>query len=630
MLTIREKLTHFTHIHRSVPRLIPAAFRHDSLYLRADQAAVPAHLQSLLSSVSSLSYDWNYGHPWDTHDNDPPMDGTAFCRLAAPPSPSAPSPLVNLRHLALQMFISNDDLFEDADVDAEAGKQLAAVFPSPNAFPHLTSLQLNGHHAMSVWFSSVFDRLPALSEVVLVNWRLDVADLVTLLEHESLTNIRVDGHIVHWAHVDDCMCQEELMLTPPWLTLQLPLEEEMHRCDGPRQHSAIIPALLHNLAAQSCSSTETRRVTRPAPVQPSDEKEASSRCTCYGLERLNISCDDGLSDEHIDAVRSIASMHSLTAVDLPGLLDPRALLEFATAASPSTLPHLRVLRCAPDEDTRVLGEVALRCVSAVLDCIRRFVLQLEVLRLEMISDATAAQALTIALQCRHLKRLEFAPKRICSDSRLVLWPSAGPFPLLHLHSLEMDSINIGNELLVRLVHSCPGLEDVQLHLADASLTLLCAFSRHRYLRRLHLHSKSDTLFDDPAVVTALRELAVAMDGEQLLQPFSSLRFLRVDWGWASTPACMSKRTEPVVELLSLLPAVLRYAPLSHVHLALPYSPSELHLFAAFSQLRRLAVVGDKWVQTTWGAGVHLMAKVFPHKGALEPFRWVQSEELTLS
>ena len=57
LLDVREKLTHFTHIHRSLPRLTPAAFRHDSLDLLVDEEPVPPHLLPLLSSVASLSYD---------------------------------------------------------------------------------------------------------------------------------------------------------------------------------------------------------------------------------------------------------------------------------------------------------------------------------------------------------------------------------------------------------------------------------------------------------------------------------------------------------------------------------------------------------------------------------------------
>ena len=260
------------------------------------------------------------------------------------------------------MFVPSDsdmDDGDDGDVDDEAGVQLAAVLSSPKAFPHLTSLQLNGHDGSPMWFTSVLDSLPALRKVVLLNLTMDVMELFYVLLHATLSHIHIGGRVVHCRPLSACVCQEGLQLTPHWDTLVLPLEEILQRLHNARPHPAIIPALIEDLTAESLNSNEARIVLRQRPAQPSDEKEElSSGSTCRGLQRLNVFSNGGLSAVHRAAVRSIASLRSLTAVDLPALMDPAALLEFATAASPSTLPHLRVLRCAPVEHSNVPAETA--------------------------------------------------------------------------------------------------------------------------------------------------------------------------------------------------------------------------------------------------------------------------------
>ena len=239
LLTICEKLKHFTRLHRSLPRLTAAAFRHDSLLLEVWRKPMPPHLRPLLSAVSSLSCNFEHDHLENCAD---------FCSMATASSTTAPSTLVNLRHLALRIadapsMASDDPKWEQA---VTAFEQLSGVLSSPNIFPRLTSVALMIWEPSFCWFRSFLSCLPTV-RVIVVKSSLSTADLLALLRLPAVERVEVDGRVQHnLRSVIECGCQRALSLSAFCHTLLLPLEEST--IDGSSGHRALVPLLLSQQA----------------------------------------------------------------------------------------------------------------------------------------------------------------------------------------------------------------------------------------------------------------------------------------------------------------------------------------------------------------------------------------------
>ena len=558
MLTLVEKLTALTYIHRSLPRLTPAAFRHDCLRLGVDKAALPGHLQPLLSAVSSLYYDFECATEVDDDDDeeDPfprqrSLDVAAFCHLAAPSAPSAWSPLVNLRHLALRIpgdpFIFPRDEETDEDVQVRlmresAVDQLAAVVSSPSAFPHLTSIQLDAWLNDTTWLRAALPSLSSLRRVIITAHSMSVDLLLALLRLPSLTDLEVNADIEHANSVAECGCHGPLVLSSHCHTLFVAFRETLHQRPFGVGHRELLPSLFEQLA------TESQRATYAE--QPSDEKaERSLPEPSTRLRTLRVDyqwCGD--EQQAMAAMLSIASIRCLRTIDLFDMGEPDLLVAFVNAASPSSLPYL--------QDLRVLFWEASHA-QALHRFARRFASQLRSLLMWVDCGLVADQAFAVALQCVQLRRLNLYvdPDKHRGDPYPFHWPGGGPSPL-PLHTLIVENIDISNKQLGQLLHCCPALEDARLHTWDLCISVICALSEHRRLRRLSFRSNMCREDEDSKGAKALRKLLAAMDGEKQLRPFTSLRFLRVDWAWYR-----SIHDRHVQELLPLLPAVFRCAPL---------------------------------------------------------------------
>ena len=633
LLTITEKLTHFTHIHRALPRLTPVAFKFDWLRLHVAEQPMPAHLQPLLASVSSLSYYWESKDERNSSD----LDCTAFCSLLTAPSHSVSSPFVNLRHLALRLSPtpSLDDDEEDVEEEdddgddeemgmgrKEAKRTVADVFSSPNAFPHLTSLQLSGWLRSAGWFRSALSCLPSLRKIVLVGWRMKVADLLAVLRLPQLEHVEVRCFVEHDEDgVSACGCLGEVSLLVNCHTLRLPLGHwKPEHC--PVGHRAVIAVLYQQLAMESRDTAADGRQRWQTSAASDEEKQHPE--TIAGLQRLSVFSRFVLSVNDVAAMTSIASIRSLRAVDFDSVRNMEAMAAFADAASPSILPHLRDLRCAAAKHIDSVTGAVFDAAHAVLCCVNRFASQLRVLQLTVQGDEdVTAELFTVVQQCSQLRRLRVCEMLAAGSTfvprRCALAVVTSP-PLLHLHSLIIDRAHIAKEQLIDLLHRCPALEDVQLCTPDLSLAILSALCQHQRLRRLSLLSHWER-FNDGEEVAALRQLVAASTTQPM---FSSLSCLRVHWTWEHRAAGLQLiSSEPRLhaglnysqyqttkepeqypflghhseEQMALLPAALHSAPLRHLHLGGPYNGSNLHLFATLSQLRVLLVIRSVQLET---------------------------------
>ena len=131
------------------------------------------------------------------------------------------------------------------------------------------------------------------------------------------------------------------------------------------------------------------------------------------------------------------------------------------------------------------------------------------------------EAFAVALLCSQLRRLEVT--QLSSDVKPTAFPALEGGALFlprlaHLHTLSL-SLSIGTDSLVRLLLSCPALEDVHLATFELSLTIFCALAHHSQLRRLALDSCRECLFNDSRVEPDLRAMVDAEDEDEPVPPF---------------------------------------------------------------------------------------------------------------
>ena len=601
LLTVHEKLTVFNRLHRSLPRLTPASFQHDQLSFHQRRHCIPAHLLPLLSAVSSL----HYGSGGTRHGHTVPggeQQFATFCDSLAPPSHDSPTPFSNLRHLTLHLPEGR------RETEPMNHRRLARTLRTPNALPLLTSIHITGRYCLDRHIGGALLFLPSLTKVVLSRWSMGVADLLALLRVPSLAHLEVTGKLEHTTTQDasDCGCGHELTVSASCHTLLLPLREVgVYGVRG--LHCAVLPLLYEQLALDSDHGAPDQR--GPDGRQPPDlcdekdeKKEASRALTAPQVQRLAVLRRGRLVAKVITTpLTSVAFIRSLRILTLSSNYEVHDLDGFAAAASPSTLPHLQTLRYAGGQHVP-----SLRGVDAayhVVHCIRAFALQLRELQFEVLNQEVAAAVFNAALQCSQLRVLQVYSATL----DLTLYPvdtcrslSGDRLPP-SLHTLVLHHFSIDNGQLTNLLLRSSTLEDVHLQTPILSPNVMCALAHHPRLRRLCLESDGlQNRRELPLVRGALRRLVASTSKGQ--KAFSSLRFLRVHLTslfrqFAYIPRdCAVVRRRHTMELLSLIPVVIRHAPLVHLHLASPYMDSGLHLFSSFTQLRVLCVQRSAHVQ----------------------------------
>ena len=420
LLTIREKLAHFTHIHRSLPRLTPAAFRHSTLQLNAHNKSATLWLRPLLSSVSSLSYDWDQvkvDKEGKWHHVPVPMLGySSFLQSLAPRSPSASSFFSNLRHLELLLpsKVRDDNggnNNEPDDAYETVMDQLSALLSSPNAFPLLTGFHFDGRRSDFAKFRSVLPCLSALRQVALHAWTMSVVDLFALLRLPGLDVVEVHATVCHVQGSAACDCQGEITLSSGCRTLRLSLSEHTatgHQHSPTTRHRRVVPLLFDHLATLSaCPAVEERSVSRQTPQSRIQGKVCRPESDCAGatLLRLSLILKRRTPPHEAAELTSIASLGSLRALDLLTHSESKAMAAFAVAASPFRLPHLRALRCCIDTYSGTLTAAHTVTAQAIVRCICMFASQLHVLDVPVLDGDTTSEALAALLHCSQLRRL---------------------------------------------------------------------------------------------------------------------------------------------------------------------------------------------------------------------------------
>ena len=284
-------------------------------------------------------------------------------------------------------------------------------------FPHLHSVQLSSRLNPVDWALPVLACLPALRRVALIGFSICVANFLALLWLPALTHIELDAIIYHKISPIDCGCFGEVPVSAQWRTLILPLDERVVGAShlDATGHRAVIPVLLGQLSiasggAISPDADDSSRHGQEAMLY-SDDEQTSSRT--LSLQKLRVFFKEPAS-QFRDSLSAVASIRSLRVLDLLCLYDTNAMLAFATAATPSSLPHLRALRCAAVEHGGAVTTAMNSAARAVLRCILRFAPQLRRLQVVVHDGPAADEAFSNALQCSQLRRLEMCTLPVSS------------------------------------------------------------------------------------------------------------------------------------------------------------------------------------------------------------------------
>ena len=476
-LTLREKLLQLTRLSHAFPVLTPACFRRDDINLNTTYvkaiAASKRH-QYLFSQLQSLSYV--YQPPQHTVDGEQQVDdkkdgervkegeqqlqpSSAYQQFVHLIMPLSSSAATSVFPALLSLTVVADPHFTQSTCN-----ELFAALPH---LSHLSTLHFathdkdTGERVTSVALSEL-RHCPALRQLTLDNHAIDHRTFVLLctlpLAHLDLSGVK----LIRSLSSD---------VTSPAMAARL-LDSTAQRY-GSSWRSVLLPKAKQEADEQVIDAVLNayfQHVDAPATM---DVERASSchSATPAVLEYLN--CNSQISSS---VYSSLASLTSLTTLDLDGVRVNADTLEVSPFFTPSLAPRLPQLvhfisprnyrEVADDDKDKQLQRVNQFYISFLV----AYSSQLRTMRLKVPDTCLCIDIVNAVFKCHQLRKLTLSLYSYAYGEEetveLPEQPVTPAVPLLQLHFLKLHGLPLTDVGLAALLRACPNVENLKLAKSD--------------------------------------------------------------------------------------------------------------------------------------------------------------------
>ena len=597
-LTVREKLLHLTRLSRSFPSLTPACFRRDEINLNStliDTITASRRNQQLFSQVQSLSFIHQQPRS-DEHGN----EGEKEKANGIEPQLRRSIVYQQLAHLL---------------------RPSSSPTPSTSVFPALSSLTLVvGPQLSSSLCHSLFVSLSALvnlSKLYFATHEKDAGERVTSvalaeLRHcHSLRHLTLSNHAIdHRTFVLLCTLPLSYLdlsgtklvralssdVTSP--TSSARLVDSSAQCFGSAWSAVLLPKAKQEADEEVIDevlSAYFQRVDAHAMVDDDSGCASSQNSSSLAvLEYLN--CNSQISS---GVFSSLASLTSLTTLDLDGVRVNADMLEVSPLFTPSLAPRLPHLvhfispRNYRDDSEKQLQQVNQSYISFLVV----YSSQLRTLRLKIPYTCLCVDVVNAVFKCHQLRRLTLKLYSYAhseeNDVETPELPATPAIPLLHLHFLKLHGLPLTDTGLAALLRACPNVEHLKLAKSDMltmdgleAVGMLCPLLRLLTIKSCELVLASSER-DSLGLQCEPSGKGYVMSNGSVRRIFPSLAILSIvnyaEGGGVTDYSPLDYSPSN----LRLLVSLLCCSPVAYLCLHVDLAPSELAIFQPLTRLRFL-------------------------------------------